>query len=181
MPTSIEEMKINETLVKQVQDGTHCIEHTKLESDLPKLVQVLDHIFPECHFVASGSFKYYHVGFYDRNLWNSSDSLSSGMTSVPLQNLFEEEKPDCCRHKKEIAGTSDMKVLADMIGDLHYETLTELLGALAEKISMDGHKDESNGREKLAEQLYNVAGLISKAQIHCNWAWQISKPFMTSK
>lgn len=87
-------------------------------------------------------------------------------------------KPDCSRHKKEVAGIADMKQLAEMVGDLHYESLTEFLCALAEKISMDGHKDEANYREKLAEQLYNVAGYLAKASIHSGWAWEICKPFM---
>ena len=85
---------------------------------------------------------------------------------------------DCSRHTKDVAGVTDMKMLAEMIGNLHYETLTELLGRLAEKISLDGHKDEEKDRVKLSEQLYYVAGYLSKASIHSGWAWEISKPFM---
>lgn len=85
---------------------------------------------------------------------------------------------NCSQHTKEVAGISDMKELAEMIGDLHYETLSEFIGALAEKISYDGHKDETNGKTKLSEQLYYVAGYLAKASIHSSWAWQISKPFI---
>lgn len=99
---------------------------------------------------------------------NNSNALVGGSTV----------KPDCSRHKKEVAGISDMKQLAEMVGDLHYESLTQFLGALAEKISMDGHKDEANYREKLAGQLSNVASCLAKASIHSRRAWEICKPFM---
>jgi hypothetical protein len=88
---------------------------------------------------------------------------------------------NCSQHKKEVAGISDMKELANLIGDLHYESLTELLGALAEKISMDGHKDEANGRMRLSQRLYTIAGYLCKASIHSSWAWKISEPYMQFK
>jgi hypothetical protein len=88
---------------------------------------------------------------------------------------------NCSQHKKEVAGISDMKELAEMIGDLHYESLAQFIGELANKISLDAHKDEGSGKEMLSEQLYTVAGYLAKASIHSEFAWQISKPFMQEK
>ena len=60
---------------------------------------------------------------------------------------------NCSQHKKEVAGISDMKQLAEMIGDLHYETLAEFLNALAEKLHNDYVKDDEAGRTELAKCL----------------------------
>lgn len=89
-------------------------------------------------------------------------------------------KPNYSKHKKELFGQSDMKVVAEAIGDLHYETLSALFFELSEKIDSDGRKDFINGRIKLSEKLFN-------AKLHLHWtgiyfqdAWEISKPFMTN-
>lgn len=41
---------------------------------------------------------------------------------------------DCKNHKKEVAGISDMKVLAEAIGDLHYEALAEVVWTSIQEI-----------------------------------------------
>jgi hypothetical protein len=90
-------------------------------------------------------------------------------------------EPDCSRHKKEIAGISDMKVLAEMIGDLHYETLAQLLRHLSLKLENDSEKDTAAGRKGLGSRLWSANRDIYEAAININKAWQISKPFMTDK
>lgn len=85
---------------------------------------------------------------------------------------------DCSKHKKEVAGISDMKELAEMICDLHYETLAELFGLLSAKLYVDGLKDFQNGREKLGTTLIDAAVEVSYATKLIFQAWQISKPFM---
>lgn len=87
-------------------------------------------------------------------------------------------KPDCSRHKKEVAGVTDMKQLAEMIGDLHYETLSDFLLELAEKIYKDGQNDFLNGRRMLSNRLFEAQYNIAKAHEFINQAWEISKPFM---
>lgn len=88
---------------------------------------------------------------------------------------------DCSNHKKEVAGISDMKVLAGMIGDLHYEAFSELLIRLAEKLYADAAKDHRSGRGQLACQLNYAAQRIWYAQEDIRKAWEISKPFMNEK
>lgn len=85
---------------------------------------------------------------------------------------------DCLNHKKELFGQTDMKIVAEAIGDLHYETLQELLGRLATKLYTDGLQDRMNGREKLGRNLNDAADEISFAAYYVKEAWQISKPFM---
>ena len=88
---------------------------------------------------------------------------------------------NCGKHKKEVAGISDMKVLAEMIGDLHYETLAELLKQLSEKLGNDGINDGEWGRRHLSNVLCYAAGDLHNAAKNIQSAWQISKPFMTNK
>jgi len=86
---------------------------------------------------------------------------------------------DCSKHKKEVAGITDMKELAEMIGGLHYESLQNLLGYLSNNLYMDGLKDRGRKREKLGYALSDASDDLHKAAIHIQEAWQISKPFMT--
>lgn len=86
---------------------------------------------------------------------------------------------NCSKHKKDIAGITDMKVLAEMIGDLHYETLTELLMHLFLKIGSDGRKDLHAGRIQLGCRLLNAEVKLCAAYLEIKEAWKISKPYMT--
>jgi hypothetical protein len=88
---------------------------------------------------------------------------------------------DCSKHKKEVAGVSDMKVLAEMIGDLHYQSLSELLYHLSNKIYADGEKDFANGRTTLSHYLFEAQINIHLAYQKIEQAWKISKPFMNKK
>lgn len=92
-----------------------------------------------------------------------------------------QDKPDCSQHRKDVAGITDMKQLAEMIGDLHYEVLAELFSHLEKKFMDDYEKDNKAGRPELAMCLWDAsidAGCIAKYIQH---AWQISKPFMEQK
>lgn len=86
---------------------------------------------------------------------------------------------DCSRHRKDVLGCADMKQLAEMIGDLHYETLAELMYRIAVKFKDDGNKDDASDRKKLATKLF----YCYNAAMVCHWglkeAWEISKPFMS--
>ncbi len=88
---------------------------------------------------------------------------------------------NCSNHKKDVAGISDMKVLAEMIGDLHYETLTELLVELNIKLYRDSKRDCKIDRERLSHHLSEASFEMGKSAHHIYKAWQISKPFMTNK
>lgn len=86
--------------------------------------------------------------------------------------------PECSSHKKELFGQTNMKVVAEAIGDLHYETMSELLNALAAKLWHDYEKDNEAGREELARCLLWTYYGVHKASHGAERAWQISKPFM---
>lgn len=90
-------------------------------------------------------------------------------------------KPNCSTHSKEVAGISDMKVLAEMISDLHYETLSHFLLHLSEKICKDGVKDLNNGRKKLFIALDSAQRKLFESSLLIRDAWKISKPFMNDK
>lgn len=88
---------------------------------------------------------------------------------------------DCSQHKKEVAGISDMKVLAEMIGNLHYESLAHLLYHLSDKLYEDGKKDFHAGRTQLARELFKAQLSVHEAHTEIEQAWKLSKPFMTKK
>ena len=91
------------------------------------------------------------------------------------------EAPSCQQHKKEVAGITDMKVLAEMISDLHYEQLNEFLKMLEVKLYIDGSNDIKKGRKKLGKALQKASNKIEDAAEFIRQAWEISKPFMTDK
>lgn len=95
--------------------------------------------------------------------------------------MTQELKPDCSNHKRDVLGISDMAELANLIGDLHYETLSLLLDKLADKIYLDAAKDRADGRVLLSEVLELIASDIYSASIYSEKAWQICKPFMENK
>jgi hypothetical protein len=89
---------------------------------------------------------------------------------------------NCRKHKDYIDGW-DLKVLAEAIGDLKYDTLTDFLGYLgylSEKLKNDFEKDSSNNRIKLARELYYASKRINEAKDNINKAWDISKPYMNT-
>ncbi len=88
---------------------------------------------------------------------------------------------DCKNHKKDVLGIEDMKVLAEMVGDLHYQTLSEFLYSLSSKIQSDASKDRKAGRIQLALKLWAAKNSIEDGFVSINEAWKISEPFMEEK
>lgn len=85
---------------------------------------------------------------------------------------------DCSQHKKEVAGISDMKQLAEMIGDLHYESFAQLLEHLSDKLLKDYRTDTEAGRKQLGLCLFDASVDLKCSSRFIHRAWQISKPFM---
>jgi len=85
---------------------------------------------------------------------------------------------NCSNHKKEVAGISDMKLLAEMIGDLHYEALAEFLLRLREKLGDDAKIDADGNRTLLSNKLWLASGGIYTAYVNIVIASSISKKFM---
>lgn len=96
--------------------------------------------------------------------------------AVPITPV--QEKPNCANHKTELFGHGDMKEVADVIGDLHYETLFNLLYHLSKKIDADSIKDNESGREKLAAALQYAGMAIFESALRMEKVWEISKPYM---
>ncbi len=87
----------------------------------------------------------------------------------------------CGKHIKSVAGVIDMKQLAEMIGDLHYEILGELVKQLWLKLDKDGHKDIQSGRIKLGCDLLEASTKAFLLYEEIQKVWEISKPFMSKK
>jgi hypothetical protein len=92
--------------------------------------------------------------------------------------LTQPTASNCANHKKEVAGISDMKLLAEMIGDLHYESLKNLFFALEAKFYEDHQEDGKAGRKVLAMCLYDASIDAGCIALYIQKALEISKPFM---
>jgi len=85
---------------------------------------------------------------------------------------------NCSNHKKYLFGESDMKVVAEAIGDLNYESLSRLLFELQTKIHNDSMKYLKDEKFKLSHALHRASVHLWQASFEIESAWQISKPFM---
>jgi hypothetical protein len=92
--------------------------------------------------------------------------------------MNRQEIPDCSNHKKDLFGETDMKIVAEAIGDLHYKTLERLIWHLGKKLYVDSQKDNEAGRKNLASCLHDAAGHLESASYWIGYARDISKPFM---
>ena len=79
-------------------------------------------------------------------------------------------------HKKQ--QEKELRVMAEEIGDLHYESLYQFLGFLGEKLNKDANKDHDGGRTQLAAKLFEAAELSHQAGDWIHEAWDICKPYM---
>ncbi|RMG72562.1 MAG: hypothetical protein D6722_05210 [Bacteroidetes bacterium] len=70
-----------------------------------------------------------------------------------------------------------MEALAEEIGDLRYDTLSEFLALLASKIQRDGDKDASRSRVKLASHLHECARHLRASKDAIDRAWVICEPY----
>ncbi|MEM6379114.1 MAG: hypothetical protein AAF705_12940 [Bacteroidota bacterium] len=82
-------------------------------------------------------------------------------------------------HKATIGNYSgSMKELAEEIGDLRYDALSDFLNLLADKIERDGDKDKSRDRVKLAKNLHDCSNQLNAAKQSIDQAWIICEPYM---
>lgn len=117
---------------------------------------------------------------YCHDILEEGDDVSKyNITEWYPSDISESEiKPTCSTHTKSVAGITDMKLLAEMVGDLHYETLREFLLRLEVKLLIDSEKDAIGNRMKLSDALLVASGKIGEAVHFINKAWNISRPFM---
>ena len=86
------------------------------------------------------------------------------------------------KHKSWIKNyEGNFEKLAEEIGDLRYDTLAEFLELLGKKIEIDGQKDNSRGRTKLANSLQGSAKALIESSKNIKEAWRICEPYMFPK
>lgn len=124
---------------------------------------------------------YYECGMF-APLSNFDERLIHCLHTKPLsKNKLNKKMSNCSNHKKEILGQSDMKHLAEDMGNLHYESLAIFLFHLETKLRRDSQLDLLCGRKNLSIALANAAKNISLAWLYIKKAYEISKPFMERK
>ncbi len=72
----------------------------------------------------------------------------------------------------------DWTTLAEALGDLRYDALSEFLTALSQKIAKDADADTGSERHQLAQELYSSAAKLEAAAGATEKAWEICEPFM---
>jgi hypothetical protein len=60
----------------------------------------------------------------------------------------------------------DLTQLAENLGDLRYDTLSEFLGLLSDKINRDAVKDKERGRQRLASSLFSCQAQLKESGKH---------------
>jgi len=83
------------------------------------------------------------------------------------------------KHTQQIKSCDiDNKTLANEIGDLYYDSLSEFLQELSKKLELDSISDRNRGREKLANSLKSASIHILSASKEIDIAWNICKPYV---
>lgn len=85
---------------------------------------------------------------------------------------------DCSQHTKEVAGISDMEVLAEMIENMSYEQHPKLFKELAKRYKERSRSDWKEGKVQLSIRGKAISNLLKYAYVPANEMRQISKPFM---
>ena len=70
------------------------------------------------------------------------------------------------------------KKLAQEIGDLYYDSLSDFLKELSKKLELDSIADANRGRKKLAKNLLQASKHINEASKNIDTAWDICKPYV---
>ena len=82
-------------------------------------------------------------------------------------------------HKEKIENYSgSLEALAEEIGNLKYDALSNFLNLLADKIQNDGDKDERRGRVRLASHLHHCSEQLRACKLSIDEAWRICEPYM---
>jgi len=81
-------------------------------------------------------------------------------------------------HKSKVENyPGSMKALAEEIGDLKYNALSEFLELLADKIEKDGDKDKGRSRIKLASNLHECSDKLRGCKDAIDKAWIICESY----
>lgn len=82
------------------------------------------------------------------------------------------------KHPIKISYEGSFEMLAEEIGDLRYDVLSNFLDLLSKKIYKDAEKDGKKFRVKLSESLFDACDSLDEARVHIETALKISRPFM---
>jgi len=86
------------------------------------------------------------------------------------------------KHTTKVKGVNlDNNELAEKIGDLYYDSLSEFLIALSEKLNKDSLADRNRGRTQLASELQAGANQIAQAGRSIAEAWNICEPHVKQR
>ena len=81
------------------------------------------------------------------------------------------------KHSNEIERyAGPHKQLAEDLGNLYYDALTEFLTVFAAKMARDAEADRGRGRPRLAAELDACARHLDDAARHIQTAWDICAP-----
>lgn len=72
----------------------------------------------------------------------------------------------------------NLEELANELGDLRYDALSEFLDFLSEKLEKDSQADQQRNRLQLANHLKNASISIKESSDSIKKAWKICEPFM---
>lgn len=67
--------------------------------------------------------------------------------------------------------------LVEEIGNLKYDSLSQFIDMLSNKIQNDGVKDESKGRIKLSKNLFQCSKNLKESVKYIDRAWKICEPY----
>ena len=90
-----------------------------------------------------------------------------------------EDKPKHTNTITKYNGT--LEELAENIGDLYYDSLSEFLQLLSQKIEKDSLKDRERERIKLANFLKEASENIKNSASNISDAWDICEPYIKNK
>jgi NurA-like 5'-3' nuclease len=74
-----------------------------------------------------------------------------------------------------------LEELAENIGDLYYDSLSEFLQLLSQKLEKDSLKDREKERIKLANSLKEASENIKNSASNISDAWDICEPYLKNK
>jgi len=81
-------------------------------------------------------------------------------------------------HPKDIKGYASLEDLANDINNLRYDSLSEFLGHLADKLKAQAEEDEKNGRDSLALNLYYASDNVRESKWRIDLAWLVCEKYM---
>ncbi|WP_444926770.1 hypothetical protein ACJJI4_01220 [Microbulbifer sp. TRSA002] len=83
------------------------------------------------------------------------------------------------KHTSKVKGfDGELNQLAENVGDLFYDSLSEFLSDLSEKLENDSKADYGRGRKVLAKELHESSVSLRLASENISRAWDICSPFV---